>query len=252
MHLIYFTRDAYKLLKKDLNINSSNYYQEDKWLESYFSKAGLDEFCKESSVSVPDVDLVYNGDNDEIKNQDDLENVKRLYLAYKDIITPLQASDPLLWSALCHITFKTYVLRRWKKDDGEVSLDKRFFATEGRASLLYYNAISRLWWSGHLTYDANNITDPWALTKILFTAQQIQKDLFDTSFSMNKIIVRGLLSALQKIQKEQGNSCTSVFRDCCSFYLNRYGAVTILDTLTSSEIEEIAYAYMKKNEDKHV
>ena len=76
-----------------------------------------------------------------------------LYSDYKDKITPLQASDPFLWSALCHISFKEYVLKRWKKDDGTVRLNQRFFATESRDSLLYYNAISRLWWSGYLTYD---------------------------------------------------------------------------------------------------
>ena len=246
MNLIYFTRDAYKLLKKDLNTNKDNYYKNDSWLTQYFSDAGLDEFHKISSIIVPKVDLEYRGDEDNIKNQDDLENVKRLYTAYKDKITPLQASDPLLWSALCHITFKTYVLDRWKKDDGEVSLDKRFFATEGRTSLLYYNAISRLWWSGYLTYDEDNADNPWHLTEILFTAQQIQKDLFDTSFSMNRTVVKGLLAALKKIQNEQGNSCTNTFRKC-ALYLNRYGAVTILDTISSEEIEQIAYTYMKKN-----
>lgn len=245
MNLIYFTRDAYKLLKKDLNTNKENYYKKDPWLTKYFSDAGFDEFHKISSIVVPEIDLVYNGDEDDVKNQDDLENIKRLYAAYKDRITPLQASDPLLWSALCHITFKSYVLNRWKKDDGEVSIDKRFFATEGRTSLLYYNAVSRLWWSGYLTYDEENADNPWHLTEILFTAQQIQKDLFDTSFSMNRTVVKGLLAALKKIQKKQGNSCTSLFRDC-ALYLNRYGAVTILDTLSAEEIEEISYIYMKK------
>ena len=62
---------------------------------------------------------------------------------------------------------------------------------------------------------------------------------------MNKTIVKGLLSALKRIQDEQGNACTPVFRKCCDSYLNHYGAVSILDTLTSAEIEDIAYAYMK-------
>ena len=182
----------------------------------------------------------------ETKNSDDLINIKSFYTEYKDKITPLQASDPLLWSALCHITFKEYILKRWKKADDTVSIDKRFFATEGRGSLLYYNAISRLWWSGYLTYDEERKnSNPWYLTETLFSAQQIQKDLFDQPFSMNKTIVKGLLSALKRIQDEQGNACTTIFRKCCDSYLNHYGAVSILDTLTSAEIEDIAYAYMK-------
>ena len=40
MNLIYFTKDAYKLLKKDLNLNKNNYYSEDPWLDEYFATAG--------------------------------------------------------------------------------------------------------------------------------------------------------------------------------------------------------------------
>ncbi len=250
MNLIYFTKDAYKLLKKDLNLNKNNYYSEEPWLDEYFAAAGLDEFYKTSSITVPNIELVYNGDDIEVKNSDDLNNIKSFYIEYKDKITPLQASDPLLWSALCHITFKDYILKRWKKADDTVSIDKRFFATEGRSSLLYYNAISRLWWSGYLTYDEERKnSNPWHLTEILFSAQQIQKDLFDQPFSMNRTIVKGLLSALKRIQEERGNACTTIFRKCCDSYLNHYGVVSILDTLSSKEVEDIAYAYMKKISD---
>ena len=251
MNLIYFTKDAYKLLKKDLNLNKDNYYSEDPWLDEYFATAGLDEFYKTSSITVPNIELICTGDDIETKNSDDLINIKSFYTEYKDKITPLQASDPLLWSALCHITFKDYILKRWKKADDTVSIDKRFFATEGRGSLLYYNAISRLWWSGYLTYDEERKnSNPWYLTETLVSAQQIQKDLFDQPFSMNKTIVKGLLSALKRIQDEQGNACTTIFRKCCDSYLNHYGAVSILDTLTSAEIEDIAYAYMKSIAEK--
>ena len=248
MNLIYFTKDAYKHLKKDLASNNENYYSEELWLEAYFAKVGIDEYVKTSSVVVPKISLIHSGDDIETKNQDDLNNIKILYGAYKDKITPLQASDPMLWSALCHITYRDYVRKRWKKDDGTVRIDYRFFATEGRASLCYYNAISRLWWSGYLTYDEEREkSNPYHLTETLFSAQQIQKDLFDHSMSMNKTIVKGLLMALKRIQEENGNASTTVFRHCCDSYLNHYGAVSILDSLSSGDIEEIAYTFMKKN-----
>lgn len=246
MNLIYFTKEAQKCLKRDLSVNESKYYSSDDWLDEYFSLQGMNDYCRESSVVVPTVELVYNGDDDDIKNRDDLMNVKMLYGAYKNKLTPLQASDPLLWTALCHITFKNYILKRWKKDNDKISISKRFFATEARNSLLSYNAISRLWWSGYLTYDKEReSTNPWHFTETLFSAQQIQKDLFDQPFSMNRTIVNGLLAALGRIQDENGNSCTKIFRDCCDSYLNHYGAVSILDTLHSDDVEKIAYDYMK-------
>ncbi len=235
------------MLKKDLDANKDNYYRDDPWLSEYFAKVGLDEFYKTSSIVVSNLQLNCSGDDVESKNNDDLLNIKLLYSDYKDKITPLQASDPLLWSALCHITFKEYVLKRWKKDDGTVRLDQRFFATEGRASLLYYNAISRLWWSGYLTYDETRAsTNPWHLTETLFSAQQVQKDLFDQSFNMNRTVIKGLLSALKTMQEENGNKCTTIFRACCDSYINHYGAVSILDTLSADDIATIAYDYMKK------
>ena len=248
MNLIYFTKDAYKLLKKDLVNNKGNYYSEEPWLKEYFAAAGIDEYFKTSSVVVPNINLMYTGEDDEAKNQDDLNNIRLLYGTYKDKITPLQASDPMLWSALCHITYKDYVLKRWQKDDGTVRIDQRFFATEGRSSLCYYNAISRLWWSGYLTYDEERErSNPYHLTETLFSAQQIQKDLFDQSMSMNKTVVKGLLMALKRIQEETGNASTPVFRQCCDSYLNHYGAVSILDSLSAEDIEEIAFDFMKKN-----
>lgn len=98
-----------------------------------------------------------------------------------------------------------------------------------------------------MTYDEDHkSSNPWHLTETLFSAQQIQKDLFDQPFSMNKTIVKGLLSALKCIQEEQGNACTTIFRKCCDSYINHYGAVNILDTLSANEVEELAYLYMKK------
>lgn len=248
MNLIYFTNEAYKQLKKDADLNKDNYYSDEPWLKEYFKSSGFEEYYKTSDISVPNVELISTGESNDSKKTDDLINTKSIYSNYKDKITPLQATDPLLWSALCHITYKQYVLKRWKKSDDSVSIYKRFFATEGRSSLVYYNAISRLWWSGYLTFDEDKkSSNPWYLTDILFSAQQIQKDLFDQPFSMNKSIVKGLLLALKRIQDERGNSCTPLFRQCCHSYLNHYGVVSVLDYLDASEIESLAYNYMAKH-----
>jgi len=243
---MYFTQEAYKTLKKDIDINKDKYYDDPPWLKDYFEENNIYEFTRKSTISVGIIEFEYTGDTDDAKNRDDLQNVITLYSSYKDKITPSQASDPCLWTALSHILYKDYILKRWKRDDGTIRLDQRFFATEARASLLYFNAISRLWWSGYLTYEEEKATTgPWELTKTLFSAQQIQKDLFDQPFSMNRMIVKGLLQALKRIQEETRNAATPTFRKCCDSYINHYGAITILDSLSSTEVEKIAYDYMK-------
>ncbi|MGI6444289.1 MAG: DUF6339 family protein [Candidatus Ozemobacteraceae bacterium] len=247
MNLKYLTKEAYNTLKKDIEINKEKYLGDDvSWIKAYFEAQGINEYYKESSITVANLTPVYSGEGTDDKNADDLQNVKMFYTEFKDKLTPLQACDPLLWTALCHIDFQEYILKRWKKDDDKIRIDQRFFATGGRTNLTYYNAISRLWWSGYLTYEEEKAgTNPFELTQILFSAQQIQKDLFDQSFSMNKTIIKGLLTALKRIQEERGNACTKVFRKCCDSYINHYGAVSVIDFLSSEEIEDIAYKFMK-------
>ncbi len=247
MNLKYFTHEAYKLLKNSVALNKEHYLNDDNWLPSFFKNNGIEEYYNTSQISVPNIVLSYSGNTNENINLDDFQNTQLIYQSYKDKITPLQASDFRLWTALCHMVFSSYILKRWKNNEGVVNISAHFFATSGRASLLYYNAISRFWWSGYLTYEEEKSrSNPWELTKVLFSAQQIQKDLTDQPFSMNRKTVKGLLKALKRIQEIKGNACTNIFRDCCDSYLNHYGAVTILDFLTEDDIEEIAYNYMIK------
>ena len=89
--------------------------------------------------------------------------------------------------------------------------------------------------------------DPFHLTRVLFSAQQIQKDLFDSSLSMNRDVAKGALLALEMIQKETNNANTTLFRKCFNAYLNRYGCVTIIDSLSVEEVRDIIYQYMKEN-----
>ena len=248
MNLKYLSQEAYKKLKADLNLNKDKYYEDGTdWIQEYFESCEIVDFCRESSVVVDNFTLLQLSlPTDEQKNSCDLANIKTLFTGFKNHITPLQACDPLLWTALCHFEFKDYVLNRWKNESGEVSLEKRFFATEGRSSLLYYNAISRLWWSGYLTYEEENTNNHFSLTDTLMSAQQIQKDLFDQPFSMNRNVVKGMLSALRTMQDKRGDNCTTIFRKCCDSYMNHYGAVSILDFLSAAEIEKIAYEFMAK------
>lgn len=245
MNLKYFSLEAYKKIKSDLDLNREKYYSEDVWIDKYFDEAGITNYITESDIAVPNISLVYSGDSDDTKNSDDLINTKTLYGSFKDKITPSEASDPLLWTALCHTDFREYILHRWKKGDGEVNIEERFFSSGKRGSLTYYNGVSRLWWSGYLTYeDDKESSNPWMLTTVLFSAQQIQKDLFDQPYSMNKVVVKGLLNALKRIQEVSCNSATQTFRKCTNSFINHYGAVAVLDFLTAEEIEELAYNYM--------
>lgn len=251
MQLKYFEEPAYEKLYDNIQINTDLYItnQED-WLERYFENIN---YYGTSSVIVPDVTL-YTSDSilsTEEKNIQDLTNTIQFYNAYKNKLSPLQATNKYMWSFLAHSVFKNYVVSRWIKNPDDINektvntIKKRFFVSDTK-SLIRMNAISRLWWAGYLSYDENNATDHYHLTKILFTGQQICADILDTPFCGNKKIIKGILLGIKEYLQEDKSSqnLADSIRECIK-YLRRYAAVTVIDLLTLEEISVITLQYLK-------
>ena len=108
------------------------------------------------------------------------------------------------------------------------------------------NAVSRLWWAGYLTYD-ENYGDPYHLTRILFTGQQICADILDTPFGGNKTIITGILLAIEKYKEEVDEYISSELVRRCIKYFRRYAAVTSVDFLSETEIKDIIFTYLENN-----
>ena len=198
MLLGYFTEEAYDDLLHDIPKNSE-YYAENKgnWLSSYFR--GKNDYYKISTVNVSEFTLEYTpGKKDDAqKAREDLVNTRILYDALKSL-TPLQASNKYMWTYLCHAVPKyyTYILDRWMQGERQNTIKTRFFVTNSD-SLRNDNALSRLWWYGHLTYDKKN-SNHYELTEVLLTNQTICTDVMDTLNRMNYDRIRGVLQRFQK------------------------------------------------------
>lgn len=240
----YFTEEAYEKLVNDIPNNTKHYLEKEEWLTSYFSS--MPDFFKMSTVSVGDFTPSYTeGKKDELqKSQEDLENTRLIYNAFKNL-TPYQASNKYMWTYLCHAIPKyfVYIQDRWLQDERKNTIKNRFFVTTP-GSLLNDNALSRLWWYGHLTYDEHG-ENPYALTEILLTNQTICTDVMDTSNRMNINRMKGILLAIRDFQKELSGreGITDYFRDCKKF-LNHYAAVTTMEFLDVEEIRELAFNCM--------
>lgn len=71
---------------------------------------------------------------------------------------------------------------------------------------------------------------------------------------MNKNIIVGILEAILEINNDPSMPDVGIsqitenyeWRDLCK-YINRYGAVTLLDSMTSDDIKEISYDFLIKN-----
>ncbi len=246
MKLPYFLEPAYDELLGSIEQNLDHYMNNEEWLSAFFNERN---YTKESTIEVHRPALIQMdiASDDALKSQEDLANVRLVYESFK--LTPLQATNRFLWTHLSHVCYKDYVHHRWltlPTDAPVRTVKTRYFAT-GNANSLYDNAIARLWWYGHISYDEENTINPWHLTQILLMNQTICSDFVDTRYCHNRTIGKGVLLALKEFAAMLGprEGITDYFREF-NKYFNRYGAVSSLDFLDSEDIYQIAIDYLVK------
>ena len=250
MRAVYFTEEAYDTLKNSISHNMPHYLNGEKWLEEFFDGQ---EYMKESSieVSLPAVVPFASRLAVEERANEDVANVKQIYGNMKSL-TPLQATNPYLWTCLAHTVYYDYVLHRWFDDDqfSALSEDKkekrvlsRFFATVNERSL-NNNAIARLWWYGFLSYDKQNRANPFHLTEVLVGNTKFCTDFMLSHCCWNRTIGKGVLRAAKDlIPTLSGREGISGYYRPLKKYMNRYGAVSSLDFLSEEDIYQLAMEF---------
>ena len=265
MRVKYLTDKAYETLIDNIAVDKDKYMQDDVWLPNYFDGK---EFYKESRIDVVPITLHMDGD----KNASDLINTRYVFDTYGEM-TPQQASNPYLWSYLSMVDFWKYTKWRWGKnmdgtkndsDDeivneeaakqGEskrtVNIKQRYLCTPSRIGLLR-NSLSRLWWYGYLSFQEESPAHKYDLTKLLLSQSDLCQNIVERNFSMNKEISIGILSAIKEINDNPSmrdvgavnNGDHYEWRPLCK-YINRYGGVALLDTLTRNDIKELSYEFI--------
>jgi hypothetical protein len=156
-------------------------------------------------------------------------------------LTPVQAADERLWVLLTHRTFATYVSKRWGKgleratQPAALVVDRWFFRGTGVATFVR-NGISRLWWFGHLTYD-NKRTNPFELTDVLLSLQDIQVAFLERSLGRCKPLLRVVLETVQKNQENLRKTPNSgdVVQEWAK-EIRLYGGAYLLDAVPAERL----------------
>jgi hypothetical protein len=184
----------------------------EKWLYDNIEK-NIDVYCSdEMQFKVKNVENEIRTINKEVS--DCILNIKmgedkldynaavNVYKAYRSL-SSLQASDGRFWSYLCHVKHYEYVKSRWAVKPGAKkpidSIKSRYFVRNRRD--LSRNAIARLWWAAHLTYDSN-ANDPYWRTKVLFKNQDMFAQLMERSISNNKTLLNYILEAVYQFESD--------------------------------------------------
>lgn len=192
------------------------------------------------------VDIGINCSNFTLKissdQQDDFENVQKVYGTLKDIISPAMASDERLWAGLSmRDNCWKYINLRWKRLGwNKDRIKEHFYFSQGTRRSLTRNGLARLWWIGALTYDDTG-KDPWHYTKFACTHQRFIVDVLERSTGNSKKLVFACIDACEQYQEEYNKViATKVMRDIQK-YMSILGGTYLIDLIEPSVLKEKLY-----------
>ena len=195
------------------------------------------EIISSGSYEIGNITLI-----DDTNGSYDFENAKIIYTAFSNL-TPTEANDERLWVTLTHHYFHKYCVTRWMNQESKKdSVIDRFFYEGNSLVARSRNAISRLWWTAYLTI--NNDTDNedlnWALTKTIFSTQDIQVSLLERKLGLYENIRTPFLEFYQE-NKEVVNSkmIQKIIRE-----LNNYGGVISLTELSNEDVKTLIQSFI--------
>jgi hypothetical protein len=215
------------------------YKSDDSWVNDFFGDA---PWSSETALWLPSGTNLVSPDKQSLR---DLENTKILHSALRHL-SIAQATDERLWAWMAHVQFWEYMRLRWPAESFErnstpsaiaVNIKDRYFFSANKDRALVHNGIARLWWYGHVSYDASR-TNPYELTEVLLQKLDIAQSLLERRFSRNPAVTRAVLRILIE-QKEKGVDLSQRenFRTLMK-HLNRLGGIAVLDMLDEEEVKE--------------
>lgn len=144
----------------------------------------------------------------------------------------VQANDKRLWSCLTHTVFFDYTRKRWNvnSDSSDDTIVSRFHFEGAGIEARMRNAISRLWWTGKITYDPNR-DDPYELTKLIWEKQDIHVALMERSFGTYPNFVHNFLDFYKSNKHLSEDEIRMILRG-----VNSIGGVKALPLLNGEEV----------------
>lgn len=184
-----------------------------------------EKIVRETNIPSDDFELDMSSDKPE---STDVENIKRVH-KHMSALSDSQASDERIWSAYTLSVFADYMRYRWPAESETSMMNHYFFSYSPKRSL-FRNGIARLWWIGHLTYDASREDNKYALTEYVCSKQDHINLLLDINFGNNPNIVKAVIKALMDSEAEGVSVDREVVRKA-SEYINILGGTYLVDAL---------------------
>lgn len=232
MMMPFLKTDDMNTVKNNVSSFTDHFAEDDNtWLQKELGR----NIFSDSKFPMPQVSLDMS--NDVPPDKTDPVNVQAVYSAFQ-FLSDSQASDERLWSALCLGPFWTYVQYRWKvkKNHSKENILQHYFFGFGARRSLTRNAMSRLWWTGRLTYDKTD-SDPYHLTRFVTQNARFIVDILERNTSNNPEVLRPFIQAVIDAQNRGIPVSSERIRDL-AIYLDELGGIYILDCLPEQKIHD--------------
>ena len=233
MKVYFFKPEKLEEYRKNITENLRNY--EEGNLD--FVKAQDLAISSKLNIEEFEFDMSYEKPSDS-----DFENIKRFYLAFKQLKNN-QADEEILWAGLCHISpFKEYIKYRWDCGN-EQNVFHRYFFGDGIRSK-FNNALARLWWYGKITYEEDS-KNPFELTEYICENLTTKGYLTITfNFSHNERLCKVYLRTMMDFEKK--NKLTIKEYEKVRRHIDLIGGKILLDSLDEKDFSEIIKNYLNK------
>lgn len=245
MRIKILSNSALQALKE--NVKADLYLYEDDSPNALLEEVG-EEALIDTGLEIPDFRLIVSEDS-----KQDFYNVKKVYGAMRNVLSPSMASDERLWAGMAfEENCWNYINARWKRDGWtKDSVKDHFFFNHSSRRSLTRNALSRLWWIGYLTYDEKNQEDPWHYTRFICGNQRYIVDVLERNMSNNLLLIKACVNACESyISEAPGHKLDSKDMRDIQKYLSILGGVYVIDTLDISYLENKIYSQIVKIKSK--
>lgn len=164
----------------------------------------------------------------------DAENAEKIFQWIRTL-TPVEAADERLWCALTHSVYREYTVKRWEPTSAK-QVKTRFFYSGTGLETAVRNSLSRLWWFGYLTCRPDS-TDPFELTRVLLSNQDIQQAFTERSIGRCRPLLHCVLRFFCENSELINSVGVSEFAKELAKDLRIQSGVVLMDALTESEMQ---------------
>ena len=171
-----------------------------------------------------------------IDTENDAENAGVVH-SWLNKLDPVQASDERLWTALSLGEFRDYTIARWNPAKASTVKTRFFYAGTGLETAVR-NAISRLWWFGHLTCEPDS-TNPYELTGVLLSNQDIQQAFTERSIGRCRPLLHASLRYFSENREMIESLGTGNFAQAMAKEIRLQSGVRVVDALTDSQMQSL-------------